>query len=110
MTNVAPVHLEFFSSIADIARAKYELIQELHSGAVAVLNADDEFVSQFGRDFHGKVVHYGIHHQANVSGQKIESLGAGAHASSWSPTACARRSRCRCWESTTSITRLRRPQ
>ena len=77
VTNVAPVHLEFFSSIADIARAKYELIQELHSGAVAVLNADDEYVSQFGRDFHGKVVHYGIHHQANVSGQKVESLGAG---------------------------------
>jgi len=77
VTNVAPVHLEFFSSIAEIARAKYELIQELHSGAVAVLNADDEYVSQFGRDFHGKVVHYGIHHQANVSGQRVESLGAG---------------------------------
>ncbi len=76
VTNVAPVHLEFFSAVADIARAKYELIQELHSGATAVLNADDEYVSQFGRDFHGKVVHYGIHHQANVSGQKVESLGA----------------------------------
>src|SRR5947208_2940808 len=76
VTNVAPVHLEFFSSIADIARAKYELIQELHSGATAILNADDEYVSQFGRDFHGKVVHYGIHHQANVSGKNVESLGA----------------------------------
>jgi UDP-N-acetylmuramoyl-tripeptide--D-alanyl-D-alanine ligase len=75
VTNVAPVHLEFFSSIADIARAKYELIQELHSGAVAILNADDEYVSQFGRDFHGKVVHYGIHHQANVCGQNVQSLG-----------------------------------
>ena len=27
VTNVAPVHLEFFNSIADIARAKYELVQ-----------------------------------------------------------------------------------
>jgi UDP-N-acetylmuramoyl-tripeptide--D-alanyl-D-alanine ligase len=77
VTNVAPVHLEFFSSVGDIARAKYELIQELHSGATAILNADDEYVSQFGRDFHGKVVHYGIRHQANVSGQNVESLGAG---------------------------------
>jgi len=75
VTNVAPVHLEFFASIADIARAKYELIQELHSGAIAILNADDEYVSQFGRDFHGKVVHYGIHHPANVCGQNIQSLG-----------------------------------
>src|SRR4051812_44622165 len=77
VTNVAPVHLEFFSSVADIARAKYELVQELHSGATAVLNADDEYVSQFGRDFHGKVVHYGIHHQANICGQNVTSLGAG---------------------------------
>jgi len=91
VTNVAPVHLEFFASIADIARAKYELIQELHSGATAILNADDEYVSQFGRDFHGKVVHYGIRHQANVSGQNVQSLGeqgsreqraAGDHSSS----------------------------
>ena len=27
VTNVAPVHLEFFDSVADIARAKYELIE-----------------------------------------------------------------------------------
>ena len=29
VTNVAPVHLEFFNSVADIARAKYELIESL---------------------------------------------------------------------------------
>src|SRR5436305_4663359 len=75
VTNVGPVHLEFFSSIADIARAKYALIQELHPGALAVLNADDEYVSQFGRDFHGKVVHYGSQHQASVCGQNVESFG-----------------------------------
>ena len=27
VTNVAPVHLEFFDSVAGIARAKYELIE-----------------------------------------------------------------------------------
>ena len=31
VTNVAPVHLEFFNSVADIARAKYELIESLPS-------------------------------------------------------------------------------
>ena len=55
VTMVAPVHLEFFESIAAIARAKYELIASLPTGGIAVLNADDEYVSQFGRDFHGKV-------------------------------------------------------
>src|SRR5712692_3629922 len=56
VTNVAPVHLEFFNSVAEIARAKYELIESLPAGGTAVLNSDDEYVSQFGRDFHGKVV------------------------------------------------------
>ena len=53
VTNVAPVHLEFFDSLAGIARAKYELIESLPASGTAVLNADDEYVSQFGRDFQG---------------------------------------------------------
>src|SRR5271165_3464558 len=76
VTMVAPVHLEFFDSIAGIARAKYELIQSLHPGGVAVLNADDEYVSQFGRDFHGRVVTFGIHKPADVRAENIESRGA----------------------------------
>ncbi len=72
---VAPVHLEFFESIAAIARAKYELIESLHAGGIAVLNADDEYVSQFGRDFHGRVVTFGLHKPADVSAQNIESRG-----------------------------------
>src|SRR5439155_2708320 len=50
ITNVAPVHLEFFTSIAEIARAKYVLIESLPPGGTAVLNAHDEYVSQFCRD------------------------------------------------------------
>src|SRR5580698_8431279 len=41
VTNVAPVHLEFFDSVAGIAQAKYELIESLPAGGTAVLNADD---------------------------------------------------------------------
>src|SRR5450631_1330415 len=72
---VAPVHLEFFESIAAIARAKYELIASLSTGGIAVLNADDEYVSQFGRDFHGRVITFGLHKPADVSARKIESRG-----------------------------------
>ena len=75
VTNVAPVHLEFFNSIADIARAKYELIQSLPSTGTAVLNADDEYVSQFGRDFQGKVVTYGIAPTAAVRAEYLQSRG-----------------------------------
>jgi UDP-N-acetylmuramoyl-tripeptide--D-alanyl-D-alanine ligase len=76
VTNVAPVHLEFFESVAEIARAKYELIESLPAGGTAILNADDEYVSQFGRDFRGKVVRYGLHASAEVRGENIESRGA----------------------------------
>src|SRR5258707_11021553 len=41
VTCVAPVHLESFDSVADIARAKYELICSLPLGGIAMLNADD---------------------------------------------------------------------
>ena len=76
VTNVAPVHLEFFKSVAEIARAKYELIESLPAGGTAILNADDEYVSQFGRDFHGKVVLYGLHSSADVRAENIEQRGS----------------------------------
>src|ERR1700734_3208105 len=75
VTNVAPVHLQFFDSVAGIARAKYELIESLPASGTAVLNADDEYVSQFGRDFKGKVVMYGARATADVRAEKIQSQG-----------------------------------
>ena len=70
VTNVAPVHLENFESLAGIARAKYELIEALPHGGLAVLNGDDEYVRQFGRDFKGKVVTFGVQ-AAGVGGAKV---------------------------------------
>ena len=76
VTTVAPVHLEFFNSLADIARAKYELIEALPSDGVALLNADDEYVSQFGRGYKGKVVMFGFKSSADVRAENMQSLGA----------------------------------
>ncbi len=75
VTGVAAVHLEFFSSVAEIARAKYELIAELPPKGTAVLNADDEHVIRFGRDFPGTVVTYGLHHPADVRAEAVEDRG-----------------------------------
>jgi UDP-N-acetylmuramoyl-tripeptide--D-alanyl-D-alanine ligase len=75
VTNVAPVHLEFFKSVEEIARAKYELVAALPRGGVAVLNADDEYVSQFGRDFYGKVITYGIARPAEVRAENVRDRG-----------------------------------
>lgn len=75
VTSVGPVHLEFFDSVAGIARAKYELIEALPHGGTAVLNGDDEYVSQFGRDFKGKVILFGTKTTADIRAENIEVIG-----------------------------------
>lgn len=77
VTNVAPVHLEFFDSLAGIARAKYELIESLPANGTAVLNSDDEYVSQFGRGFKGRVITYGTKAIADVRAENIRPQGSG---------------------------------
>jgi UDP-N-acetylmuramoyl-tripeptide--D-alanyl-D-alanine ligase len=76
VTNVAPVHLEFFDSLAGIARAKYELIESLPANGTAVLNADDDYVSQFGRDFKGEVATYGTRVTSDVRAENVQTRGA----------------------------------
>jgi UDP-N-acetylmuramoyl-tripeptide--D-alanyl-D-alanine ligase len=76
VTNVAPVHLEFFSSVDEIALAKRELIEGL-GGAdpVAVLNADDPRVSKFAEGFRGRVLRYGVSEAAEFRAENIEDRG-----------------------------------
>ena len=64
VTNVRPVHLEFFSSLDGIARAKRELIEHLPARGVAFLNNDDARVRKFSRHFAGEVVTFGIERPA----------------------------------------------
>lgn len=60
VTNVGTAHIENFTEgQVGIARAKFELIAALPPTGVAFLNCSDPFVSQFGRDFPGRVVYFG---------------------------------------------------
>ena len=75
VTNVKPVHLEFFSSIRRIARSKRELIDHLPNDGVAFLNNDDVYVRKFGRYFNGKIVTFGIERPAAYRVEQIRSKG-----------------------------------
>ena len=77
VTRVAPVHLEFFSSIDEIALAKRELIEGLvGQDRVAVLNADDPRVARFAEVARGRVLTFGCSPAAQFRAEKIQDHGA----------------------------------
>jgi UDP-N-acetylmuramoyl-tripeptide--D-alanyl-D-alanine ligase len=67
ITNIAPVHLEFFASVDAIADAKAEIFSGLVPGGVAILNVDNP---QFDR----------LAAVAGASAGHIATFGADAHA------------------------------
>jgi UDP-N-acetylmuramoyl-tripeptide--D-alanyl-D-alanine ligase len=77
VTRVSPAHLEFFSSVDEIALAKRELIEGLNGkDSTAVLNADDPRVVRFAAFAPGRVLTYGIEQPANYMAENIEDRGA----------------------------------
>jgi UDP-N-acetylmuramoyl-tripeptide--D-alanyl-D-alanine ligase len=80
VTNVGTAHIENFADgQTGIARAKFELVAALPSTGVAFLNCDDPYVSQFGRDFPGRVVYFGAGPCANPQVLEGSEDGSGLH-------------------------------
>ena len=76
VTRVAPVHLEFFASVEEIALAKRELIEGLAGReSVAVLNADDARVANFAKVAPGRVLTYGVAERADFRAENILDRG-----------------------------------
>src|SRR5436189_633392 len=75
VTNVNPVHLEFFKSIDEIAEAKAELVEGLHDPKIAYLNSDDSRVRAMARKTDGKIVTYGVKSVASFKVQQVQDLG-----------------------------------
>jgi UDP-N-acetylmuramoyl-tripeptide--D-alanyl-D-alanine ligase len=82
VTNVGAAHIENFADgQAGIARAKLELVDALPTNGVVFLNCDDPYVSQFGRDFHGRAVYFGAGPCANPQLLAATEDLAGLHVS-----------------------------
>jgi UDP-N-acetylmuramoyl-tripeptide--D-alanyl-D-alanine ligase len=75
VTAVQPVHLERVGTIERIQQAKQELVEELPSRGVAVLNADDPRVASMAAASPARVVRYGVAADADVRAENIQSHG-----------------------------------
>lgn len=74
VTTVGPVHLEFFDSVADIARAKAEIFLGLEPGGAAVVNGDipeTGILVEAARSVGARVVRFG---EAAGLDARIEAL------------------------------------
>jgi len=75
VTAVLPVHLERLGTIERIHQAKQELVEELPSNGVAVLNADDPRVASMATATSARVVRYGVSGDADVRAEHVETQG-----------------------------------
>jgi len=76
ITRVAVEHLEFFTSVDEIALAERELIENLPwPNATAVLNADDERVAKFADVARGPVIRFGANARAEFRADSVEDRG-----------------------------------
>ncbi len=78
ITNIAPVHLEFFASLNKIAEAKAEILENLHPQGLFVYNRDDELLSRLAGGFKGRKRSFGFSDSADVkiSGLEIRDINS----------------------------------
>ncbi len=69
--NAGPAHLEFLGSVANVARAKGELLAHIEPDGTAVLNADDPLVAALAQHASGKVLFFGTTAGAQVRAEAI---------------------------------------
>jgi len=75
ITNVKPVHLEFFSGIDAIAKAKQELLEGASHPATAILNFDDPRVREMAAGWKGRILFFGLSQDCAVRAENIRFLG-----------------------------------
>ena len=75
ITNINPVHLEFFHSLEAIASAKKEILEGAKKDATAVLNGDDPLVQKIGRDWRGRRLTFGFSPACDIRASAIRTLG-----------------------------------
>jgi UDP-N-acetylmuramoyl-tripeptide--D-alanyl-D-alanine ligase len=79
ITNIGPAHLESMSSVEKIAKAKFELPENMRSPKTLVLNADDHILTERIKEKRKdeKVISFGIQNKGDFYADAIELNGNG---------------------------------
>ncbi|EKD92431.1 MAG: hypothetical protein ACD_29C00011G0003 [uncultured bacterium] len=72
ITMIAPVHLEGFGSVENIAQAKSEIFEGLEKNGIAIINQDDHYANDFKNlNKNNVMITFGINHQSDVMAKNI---------------------------------------
>jgi UDP-N-acetylmuramoyl-tripeptide--D-alanyl-D-alanine ligase len=63
ITNIGPVHLEFFKNLDEISAAKLEIVDKIKPGGVLIVNGDDDYLREIKAPPGLKVVRFGLSYE-----------------------------------------------
>jgi len=75
ITNIHPVHLQYFKSMEEIALAKKEILDGAKTGAVAVLNGDSPLVMKIAGGWKGALLTFGLDPACDVRAEDVRPRG-----------------------------------
>ncbi len=78
ITNVGPSHLEFLSTVEDVAKAKLEMVTASDSLIPLIVNGDDELLMREAEKVHKNPVTFAINNDADFKPKSLESTEFGS--------------------------------
>ncbi len=76
ITNVAKVHLEGVGSMADVAKEKWELVENMSPGGRVIINGDDRLLQNAAATLGGNVMTFGMGSENDVRGGEVRHLSS----------------------------------
>lgn len=75
ITNINPVHLEFFPDMEGIARAKKEILEGMKTIGTAILNGDDPYTEEISGGLERKKLFFGLSAKNDIQAYNIRRIG-----------------------------------
>ncbi|MCH8026927.1 MAG: UDP-N-acetylmuramoyl-tripeptide--D-alanyl-D-alanine ligase [candidate division Zixibacteria bacterium] len=74
ITNIGPSHLEFLSSVEDVARAKLEIVSSEKSDCPLIINADDKLLIEEAKKVKSDLITFAIDARADFKVDSFEKI------------------------------------